>query len=224
VDAVDSLFQMYGLAAVFVIMLSKAIGIPIPIPGDVVVLALGAHVAAGKVPLADVFVALLVAIVLGSTLQFLVARGVGRRAVYRFGRYLGMTESRLDAAAQVVKRSGPVGIGVAILTPGVRSVTIPACGLAGLSLAAFLPGLVLGTVASLALHLGIGILGAPVLQALFSAVPLPWLLLVILLAAGLGVWIVLIRRRRGSVLAAVAAWEDATCPVCLALGAAARRH
>jgi membrane protein DedA with SNARE-associated domain len=222
VDAFETFLEVYGLVAVFAVMLSKAIGIPVPIPADVIILAMGARAADGKVLLWQVFLALLVAMTLGGAVQFLLARGVGRRAIYRVGRYIGLTQARLDAAARAVRRGGILGIGLAILTPGVRTATVPACGLAGLSLAAFIPGLILGSTLNLAFHLGLGFLGAPLLAAMLGAVPLPALLALVLLGLGLAVWLLLVRRRRGSVLEAVAAWEDATCPVCIALGARGR--
>src|SRR5687768_17578218 len=98
-------------------MLSKAIGVPVPIPGDVIVLAMGARAAEGKVLLWQVFLALLIAMTLGGIMQFVLARGIGRRAIYRLGRYVGLTEARLDAAARTVQRGGILGIGLAILTP-----------------------------------------------------------------------------------------------------------
>jgi hypothetical protein len=128
-------------------------------------------------------------------------------------------------------RGGTVGIGLAILTPGVRAAAVAACGLAALPLQLFLPGLVLGSTVFLSLHFVLGYLGGPLVSVLFEAVPLPWLvvLLLALLALGLGVWW---RTRRRQLPAAspaqvgteaLAACQEATCPVCLVLGGARRR-
>ena len=58
-----------------------------------------------------------------------------------------------------------------------------------------------------------------------SAVPIPWLVaLVVCLAAGFGLWFVIRRRQRpaatpGEVVSeSFGAWKEATCPICLALG------
>jgi hypothetical protein len=44
--------------------------------------------------------------------------------------------------------SGLFGIGVVVLTPGVRSAVVPACGLTRIPLRIFLPGLALGAAAA----------------------------------------------------------------------------
>jgi membrane protein DedA with SNARE-associated domain len=228
--SLEAFLDAYGLAAIFVLMLIKSAGAPIPIPADVVMLAVSARVSEGRFMLGPSFIILLAALVLGGIVQFLLARGPGRSALYRFGRYLGLTAARLDAAAARIKRGGPLAIGVAILTPGVRAAAVAACGLARLPLRAFAPGLLLGSGLFLALHFFLGAIIAQVLAALSSAAPLPALVigLLLLIVAGIGVWYIIRRRQRpaasrGEVFAeALEAWHEATCPVCLALGATSR--
>jgi membrane protein DedA with SNARE-associated domain len=197
-------------------MLVKAAGVPIPIPGDVILLATAARAAEGKLLLWHAFVVLLVALSVGGLLQFFAARGPGRRLIYRYGRLLGLTEDRLDRVAAGVRRGGVLGIGAAILTPGLRTAAVPACGLAAIPLRAFVPGLVLGSAVDLGLHFALGYLGASILASLAGA---GWVLVVGLLILGLAAWLLLMRRRRASVAAAAVAWSQATCPVCLAVGA-----
>ncbi len=229
-EGIEAFLNSYGLAAIFGVMLVKSAGVPIPIPADVIMLATSARVAEGRLVLWQAFLVILLAMVAGGMIQFGLARGPGRNALYRFGRYLGLTAARLDAAARTVKQGGPIGIGLAILTPGIRAAAIAACGLAALPMRIFAPGLVLGSALFLSLHFFLGALIAPLLAGLAQATALPIVLglIVALLIAGLGVWIIIRRRQRpaapaGEVVAeALEAWHEATCPVCLALGAAGR--
>lgn len=223
----EAFLDSYGLIAIFGIMLLKSIGVPIPIPADVVMLAASARAASGRLDVVSAFAALLVALSVGGVIQFALIRGVGRGLLLRYGRWLGITEARLDSVARRMEQSGVIGIGLAILTPGVRSVTIPACGIAGIAFARFVIGLVLGSGAFLALHFALGLLGGSLLgQATLTLTP-PVVLGVIiaLLAVGLGAWYVIRRRQhpqesaREVLAAAAGAWHEATCPVCLALGA-----
>jgi membrane protein DedA with SNARE-associated domain len=222
----EQFLDLYGLAALFVLMLVKAIGVPIPVPADVLMLAAAARAAEGRLVLWQAFVAILAALVLGGSVQFVLARGPGRGVLYRFGRYLGLTPARLDMAAAKVQRGGPLGITVAILTPGVRAAAVAACGLAALPWRVFVPGLVLGSGLFLALHFVLGYVGAPLLKALAGSGMLPVVL--VLLVLGFGAWFVIRRRQRpaapGAEIAAEAfeAWHEATCPACLALGAVGR--
>jgi len=229
-ENLELFLDSYGLAAIFVIMLVKAIGVPIPIPADVVMLAAAARVATGKLDVWTSFLFILLALVGGGVVQFDLIRRAGRNFLYRFGRYLGLTPERLDKASAGVQKSGIVGLSVAILTPGVRGLSVAACGLAGVPFRIFAPALTIGSASFLALHFFLGALLAPLFVWLTQLLPLPLLIavIVVLLVVGFGVWYVIRRRQRPRatqrelVADALEAWHEATCPVCLALGAANR--
>ena len=137
----------------------------------------------------------------------------------KYGQRVGLTEQRLARVATSVRRGGMLGIGVAVLTPGVRSAVVPACGLTGIPWRLFLPGLALGSAIDLGLHFGIGYAGSSILATI--AQPSPLLIIPILAILGLVAWLVVARRRHASTTIAVNAWAQATCPVCLILGSVA---
>jgi len=215
-EALEAFLTSYGLLAACLIMLIKAIGVPVPIPGDVILLALAARAAEGKVVLWLAFVSLLVVLTLGGTVQYLLARGPARRTVLRYGRRLGITAERLERVAARVQRGGVLGIGLAVLTPGVRTAAIPGCGLAGVPVSTFVAGLALGSSLDLGLHFALGLAGAGILAAL--AQPAPLLVVVAIGLVGLAAWLVIARRRNMSPAVAANAWAQATCPVCLVVG------
>ncbi|MEZ4671031.1 MAG: VTT domain-containing protein [Anaerolineae bacterium] len=224
---IETFLDSYGLLAIFGIMLAKSSGVPIPIPADVVMLAASARVEAGKFPLAGAFGVLLVALTVGGVVQFVLVRGLGRGIIYRYGRYLGLTPARLDSATKRLKHGGITRIGLAILTPGVRSVAVIACGLAGIPMQRFASGLTTGSSAFLALHFVLGHIGGSLLSSLGTVIAPPALIggLLGLLAVGFGLWYIIRRRQmpqastREVLAAAAGAWHEATCPACLALGA-----
>jgi membrane protein DedA with SNARE-associated domain len=215
-DGVLLFLDTYGLAAACIVMLVKAMGVPIPIPGDVILLATAARAAEGKIVLWLAFVTLLLALTMGGTVQFLLARGPARRLVYRFGHRLGLTRERLDRVARRVQQGGLLGIGFGVLTPGVRSAVIPACGIAGLPMKVFVPGLTLGSSIDIGLHFALGYVGAELLTSLVE--PSPLLIVPVLALVGLGVWLLIGRRRQLPRARALDAWAQATCPVCLVVG------
>jgi len=212
-DGLEAFLNAYGVAAACAIMLVKAVGVPIPIPGDLILLGIAARAAEGKVVLWLAFAALLLAILAGGLMQFWLARGPARGLVLRYGARLGLTPERLERVAARMGQVGPLGIGIAVLTPGLRSAVIPACGLTGFPVRPFLLGLILGTTIDLALHFALGFAGS----SLISTSPL--LLVLVLAVVGLAVWFVVARRRGATRAQAVTAWTQATCPVCLTLGA-----
>lgn len=218
-DALDAFLDTYGLAAACLVMLTKAVGVPVPVPGDVILLATAARAAQGKVVLWLAFIALLLALTAGGTLQFFLARGPGRRLVVRIGRRVGLSEERLERVAAQLRRGGAWSIGLAVLTPGVRSAVIPAAGLARVPVGVFLPGLLLGSAIDLGLHFAIGYAGAGLLSTIVALSPIAMIALLAVL--GLAGWLILARRRKQSARCAVNAWVQATCPACLVVGSIA---
>src|SRR5256714_9293598 len=189
-NGIDMFLVQYGLAAVFIVLLVKSIGLPIPIPADVIILATAIRAAQGKLILWQAFLAILLALVLGGIIQFVLVRGPGRSLLYRFGRYIGLTSARLDAAAAKIKKGGIPGLSVAILVPGVRSAAIAASGLSNFPLRTFVPGIVLGSALFLCVHFFLGFLGGTLLAVAGLIPPSPTLLIggVALLAVVFGFW------------------------------------
>src|SRR4030081_2031828 len=120
-DGLEAFLDAYGVAAACAIMLVKAAGVPVPIPGDVILLATARRAAGGQVTLWVAFVVLLAPVILGGALQFYLARGQARRVVVKYGQRIGLTEQRLERVAASRRKGGLLGIGIAVLTPGVRS-------------------------------------------------------------------------------------------------------
>jgi len=222
----DTLLIQYGLLAILLLLFIKATGVPIPIPADVILLAAAVSAAQGKFDLWQTIVVILIGVVLGGIIQFLLARGPGRNVLLRFGRYLGLTPTRLAAASARVMKGGVIGMTITMLIPGIRGVAIVAAGLAGLPLRIFVPGLALGTALFLGAHFLIGYLGSSLLVVLgnvFSPFPILVLGLVLLLIV-FALWAIIVYRRkkarpeRGATVLEM--WHEGICPVCLALSAA----
>src|SRR5437764_459560 len=171
-NGIDLFLIHYGLAAVFLIMLIQTMCVPVPIPGDLIILTAAVRVAQGKLVGWQVFFAILVALLLGGLIQFVLARGPGRGLLSRFGRYIGLTPPRIDAAAQKIRKGGVLGLAVSLLVPGVRGGAIVASGLADLPRRRFLLGLALGSLLFLSLHFFLAYLGGAALFVLGRVLPL----------------------------------------------------
>ena len=77
-NGIDTFLIQYGLAAIFIIMLVKTIGVPIPIPGDLIIFTAAVRVAQGKLVAWQVFLAIFIALLLGGVIQFVLVRVPGR--------------------------------------------------------------------------------------------------------------------------------------------------
>lgn len=231
-DLATQFLDAYGLLAIFVIMLLKEIGIPVPIPADLIMLGAAASAAAGKFDAQGgwvaVFIAILIPMFIGGSFQFFLAKGPGRALVYRIGKYIGLTQARLDKAMRAVRKGGTTAVVIGLTTPGVRIATVPASGLADLSLGVFLPGLVLGSAFFLGWHFALGFIGGLVL-ALLSLSPLALFgILVVVIVVGIVGWRFARRRSKGKADEigageAYLEWADASCPACIAIALAHQR-
>ena len=197
----DDLLTVYGLPAIFLVMLLKEAGAPIPIPGDLIMLGAVARAVAGQFDLVTVILTFEVAMILGGMAQYALARGPGRGFIYRFGRYIGLTGPRLDRAGAALTRGGAPALTVALVTPGVRAASVAAAGLARLPFGTFLIGLVIGNTVFFLLHVALGYVGAQGLASLLQATGLPagpaiLALVVALLVVGFVGWTLIRRRAR----------------------------
>lgn len=200
-------------------ILIKEAGIPIPVPGDLVVIGAGAAAGRGDIDPVVALIAIVTASIIGGALQYSLLRSVARPALLRLLSRIGSAE-RVDRQTERLRSGGARSVAVARSTPGVRIVAIAASALAGIPAAAFIVGLALGNAAFIAAHFALGyLLGEPVVAAVNGLLgPLALGFIVLAVVGGIG-WFVL-RRRRGvpvDPLTTVAAWADACCPVCLTL-------
>ncbi|MDQ3928166.1 MAG: DedA family protein [Chloroflexota bacterium] len=225
---IPSLLDTYGVLLLFAIILLKEIGIPVPIPGDLLMLLAGARAATGNLALWEVLLAATIAGFAGAFVQYFLARGPGRGIIYRFGKYVGLTPARLDRASATIKSRGWVAIALARALPGLRIGAVAACGLASVPLATFAIGLLAGTILFVGFHTLLGFFAGPGVGAILSNLNIPLLPLVLLLAIiGMVGWLIIKRRQR--TLAAddgvlsVLDWADACCPACLAAAALEKR-
>lgn len=206
-----------GLAAL-VLLLPMEAGVPIPLPADLVMFTVGERVAAGRFPLWLAVAGFEVIAAVGTTVLFVACRGSAHRLVTRYGPRIGLTQARVRRMAAVAGTRGLTGLAVGRATPGLRTFTVVAAGVSGLSGRRALPALILGSSVFLQVHLVLGLLLGPLAVRVFDQAKGPALAAVAALAAGaLLFWRA---RRRNRV---PAAWTEAACPACLGVRALAER-
>lgn len=213
------------LLALLGLILAKESGVPVPVPGDLVVIGAGVAASRGDLDPGVGLVLLVVASLIGGVIQYGLLRSVARPGLLRLLGRLG-SEERIERQTDRLRRRGAGSVAVARMTPGVRIVAIAASALAGIPAAAFIAGLAIGNGVFIAAHFGLGYLvGEPVLAVVGGALGPVAVAGIALAAIGVVGWFVLARRRAGSAsgdLPAVAAWADACCPACLTAAVLAR--
>ena len=207
-----------GLAALVVLLPMEA-GVPIPLPADLVMFTVGERVAAGKFPLWLAVGGFEVIAVVGTTALFIASRGPAHRIIARFGPRLGLTQARVGRAAAFAETRGRPGLALGRGTPGLRTITVIAAGVSGLSWRRALPALILGSSVFLQVHLVLGLLLGPLAVRAFDQAKGPALAALAALVAGTMIFWRARRRKR----AAPGAWMEATCPACIGVTLLAQR-
>src|SRR5258707_8261607 len=211
--------ELAPLLGLLGLLFVKEAGLPIPIPGDLLVLGAGVAAAADGAIAPLELIAILAAGFLGGSIQFLLVRGALRARALAILTRLGVSRERLDRLAEWLRRRGVRGVAIARATPGLRIGAISASGIAALPFPTFLAGLVAGNTLFVGGHFALGfVLGAPALELIRSAGGLATAIVgfVALALIGAAGWAWL-RRRRQAGLPSAGAWAQASCPACLAL-------
>jgi membrane-associated protein len=214
-----------ALLAIAGLILVKEAGIPIPVPGDLVVIGAGVAANRGDLDPRLALVAIVLASIAGGIVQYGLLRSVARPVLLRLLGRLGSAE-RVDRQTERLRQGGAKSVALARSTPGVRIVAIAASALAGVPAVAFVTGLAVGNALFISVHFGLGYaIGEPVVALVGGALGTLAIAVVVLAAVGAVGWFAIRRWRSrgdgaaaGPTLGAVAAWADACCPACLALG------
>jgi membrane protein DedA with SNARE-associated domain len=220
---VDALAMLGLLLLLFI----KEAGVPVPVPGDLLVLGAGVSVNGDFAVGLGVLVLILFAGYVGGSVQFLLARGALRRALIGLLVRLGIPSERIDALAAWLRRRGASGVAVARASPGLRIGAITACGLAALPFRSFLLGLVIGNAVFVGGHFVLGFVIGPTAIDLVAGsgfVAAGAVALLVLAVIGALGWSALRRRAAAGKQVAVgpttmggafAGWSEAACPACL---------
>jgi membrane protein DedA with SNARE-associated domain len=183
--------QEHGDAATFLLYLLEEAGIPLPLPGDLVLVWTGFRIAQGE---SNFFVVLLLvelAILIGASTLFWLSANGGRPLLVRYGRFLHIDESKLRRAEQLVGRNPTLAIFLGRVVPGFRIVTPLAAGVFRVRYPLFVPALLVGGLVDNLIWIGVGFYFGPTVLATLQGPHLTLRLimsLVTLVVLGLLTW------------------------------------
>ena len=159
----------YDKLALFGLLTLEESGIPVPVPGDIVMMYAGHRVAVGEMIWWQALLCGVAATIIGSCVLYNFGRRGGRPLLLRYGRYLHLTEARQSWIEGWLKQFGGFAVFAGRLIPGMRCGSSFVAGTFGVPYLPFLAG----TAASafvwwgLFLYLGakLGRLVAPVFES-----------------------------------------------------------
>jgi len=195
VDPAAEWLLRWHYLGLFLVLLVEEGGVPLPVPGDLFIAAMGFLARGGHATFPATAAVVTVATVLGSAFLYAVSRRIGRPVILRVARRLGYDEAREARVEAWIGRRGPAAIVIGRLIPGLRIVMTVAAGALRVNIRVFILGTTLAGAlwASIYFWIGWG-LGHGYERLAERGLP-AWPFLAALAAAGLAVlaW----RRLRG---------------------------
>jgi membrane protein DedA with SNARE-associated domain len=200
-----ALLQRWHYVGLLLALLAEEAGIPLPVPGDLLIAAVGAGGRAGHANFIVTTIIVMIAVVGGSAILFATSRRVGQAVLLRAGRRFGFDAERAVKVEAWLKRYGSGAIVVGRLIPGLRIVLTVVAGALGVGWPQFLVGTACAAVLWSAIYYSVGyVLGAGVAAALQGVVgrvvSAPDTVGIVVMVAGLAVAgvtaTVVVRRRR----------------------------
>ena len=214
--------DVLALAGLAGFILVKEIGIPLPVPGDLIIIGAGATLAGDLPGAGAVLTVILLAGFVGASVQFFLFGTALRRPLLAALDRLGVGQERLEGLSGRFRSRGTRAVAVTRMTPGVRIGVIPAAALAALPYTVFLPGIVVGNGVFVTAHFGAGFVFGGYAREIVSQITNPAVVgVAVLIVLAVGGLIVLRRRAvRAKRTDTYECWADCSCPACVGIVAA----
>jgi membrane protein DedA with SNARE-associated domain len=150
----------HQFGGLYLVIFLEELGVPLPAPGDAAIAYGGYLTTTGAIPYP------------------LAYRRYGRPFIRRYGRYIGLTEHKLNRAERAFVRWGPWTIIIGRHIPGMRIVISALSGILNVPYRVFIPCVLFSATIWAAIFLEVGRRIGPRVRDLFGIFPaylLPWL-------------------------------------------------
>jgi len=150
----SELLRHWGYLGIFVVVVLGNVGLPVP---EESVLALAGYlVHEGVLRLSLTLAVGVLSAAVGDNVGYWVGRRLGRPAIERYGRRVGITQARMETIARFIERYGAPGVFAGRFIPGIRVLAGPLAGAGGLPAGRFVVANLLGAVCYVPYAVGIG--------------------------------------------------------------------
>ncbi len=175
--------------AIFAVIFLEEMGVPLPLPGDLFIVWVGALIAMGRIGWPAAVVAIVAGAVLGACALFMISRRFGAPLIHRYGAYLHLYPPQLETAERGFHRWGLWAVIFGRHIPGMRVVLSAIAGLLRFELPLFALGVLVSATAWALVFLAIGVRFGRQLRPLMHIPPahlLPWLVFALLILTATG--------------------------------------
>jgi len=129
-NALSGTLQHFGLWAIGLLITLEDFGVPVP--GETILIAGAIFAGAGRINVVALGVVAFFAAVTGDNIGFAIGHFGGRALALRFGKYVFLTEERLDKAEAFFDRRGSIVITFARFVEGLRQANGIIAGITGM--------------------------------------------------------------------------------------------
>ena len=180
-DDVISFIHAQVLLGPFLLLLIEEAGIPLPVPGDVIIAYTGYLVSQNKTQFLPAFMIFFAAILLGSSLLYYLSTIYGQRLVFKAGKYIDLDEEKFKSVEEKFKKYGILVIIFGRHIPGFRVPITIFAGMSGVPYLTFIFSTIISIIFWIIFYLSLGQrLGAKTLGLvhshhgyyLFAAIPI----------------------------------------------------
>jgi membrane protein DedA with SNARE-associated domain len=202
-NALSGTLQHYGLWAIGLLVTLEDFGVPVP--GETILIAGAIYAGAGRLNIVALGAVAFVAAVIGDNIGFAIGHFGGRALALRFGRYVFLTEERLDKAERFFDRRGSIVITFARFVEGLRQANGIIAGITGMHWLRFLVFNAIGAALWVGTWVTIGYFAGNNITTVYHYITLYSyyvLAALVVLIVGYIVWRRRRRRRRAAVAAA----------------------
>ncbi|HEX6519112.1 MAG TPA: DedA family protein [Streptosporangiaceae bacterium] len=195
-NALSGPLNHYGLWAILLLVLLEDFGIPVP--GETVMIAGAIYAGHGQLNVVAVGVVAFVAAVLGDNIGFTIGHFGGRELALRWGKYVFLTEERLDKAESFFDRHGGKIIVIARFIEGLRQANGIIAGITGMHWRRFLAFNALGAALWVGIWVSLGYLAGNHIGTIYHYITSYSYYVLIAAAVALVAYIIwrVLRRRR----------------------------
>jgi len=193
-NALSSPLQHFGVWAIALLIMVEDFGIPVP--GETILIAGAVYAGTGRLNVVAVGVVAFLAAIIGDNIGFAIGHFGGRALALRWGKYVFLTEERLDKAEQFFDRRGAIVITFARFVEGLRQANGIIAGITGMHWLRFLAFNALGAALWVGTWVSLGYLAGNHITTIYHYITLYSYYVLIALAVLLIGYIAWRRRRR----------------------------
>jgi membrane protein DedA with SNARE-associated domain len=207
-EALSSPLQHFGVWAIALLIMVEDFGIPVP--GETILIAGAVYAGAGRLNVVAVGVAGFIAAIIGDNIGFAIGRFGGRALALRWGKYVFLTEERLNKAEAFFDRRGAIVITFARFVEGLRQANGIIAGITGMHWLRFLIFNAIGAALWVGTWVSLGYLAGDHITSIYHYITLYSyyvLIALVVLVVGYIAWRLRRRRRRSASAAATRADE-----------------